>query len=74
VASGRNFSAADVGVRDLARHPHFGVQLHQSRGIAIDRLGQELQRDRLSELQVIGAIDLAHTAAPEQRYDAIPGG
>ena len=28
--------AADVGVRDLPRHPHFGVELRQARGIAID--------------------------------------
>ena len=28
--------AADVRVRDLPRHPHFGVQLRQPRGIAVD--------------------------------------
>ena len=30
--------AADVRVRHLPRHPHFGVELRQARGIAIDRL------------------------------------
>src|SRR4030095_9693995 len=30
---------------------------------------QELQRNRLSELEVVGAIDLAHTAAPEASND-----
>ena len=28
--------AADVRMRDLPRHPHFAVQLHQPRGIVID--------------------------------------
>ena len=55
--------AADVRVRDLPRHPHFGVQLRQARRIAIDVGRQELQRDRLTELQVVGAEDLAHAAA-----------
>ena len=32
---------------------------------------QELQRDRLAELQVVGAIDLAHAAAPEEADDAV---
>ena len=31
--------AADVRMRDLARHAHFGVQLRQARGIAVDGLG-----------------------------------
>ena len=46
--------------------PHFGVQLREPRGIAIDGLGQELERDRLAELQVVGAIDLAHAAFAER--------
>ena len=33
--------------------------------------GQELERDRLAELQVVGAVDLAHAAAAEQADDAI---
>ena len=44
------------------------------------RRGQELQRDRLPEPQVVGAIDLAHAAfskAPTMRYRSarmVPGG
>ena len=34
-------------------------------------LGQELQRDRLPELQVVGAVDLAHAAAPDEADDAV---
>ena len=40
-------------------------------GIAIDVGRQELERDRLSELQIVGAIDLAHAAAPQASDDAI---
>src|SRR5262249_49058838 len=64
--------AADVRMRHLPRHAHFGVELRQPRRVAIHLLGQELQRDRLAELQVVGAIDLAHAAAPEPSDDAIP--
>jgi hypothetical protein len=35
---------------------------------------QELQRDRLAELQVIGPVDLAHPAATEQTDDSISAG
>ena len=42
-------------------------------GSAIDLLGQELQRDRLTELEVVGAIDLAHPAPAEAPDDAIAG-
>ncbi len=35
---------------------------------------QELQRDRLAELQVVGAIDLAHAAAAEQADHAVAAG
>ncbi len=63
--------AADVGVRHLARHAHFGVQLRQLRRIAVDVGGQELERDRLTELEIVGAINLAHPAAPAALDDAI---
>ena len=63
--------AADVGVRHLTRHPHFGVELRQPRRIAVDVRRQELQRDRLTELQIVGAIDLAHAAAAEPPDDAV---
>ena len=63
--------AADVRMRDLPRHPHFGVELRQARGIAIDGLRQELQRDGLAELQIVGAVDLAHPALAEPPDDAV---
>ena len=63
--------AADIRVRHLARHAHFGVELRQPRGIAIDVGRQELERDCLTELQVVGAVDLAHAAATEPSDDAV---
>ena len=63
--------AADVRVRDLARHPHFGVQLRQPRRVAIDVGRQELQRDRLTELEIVRAEHFAHPAAAQPSDDAI---
>ena len=63
--------AADVRVRDLPRHPHFGVELRQTGRIAIDLRRQELERDRLTELQVVGAEDLAHPALAQPADDAV---
>ncbi len=62
---------ADVRMRHLAGHPHFAVQLHQAGGIAIDFRGQELERDRLRQLEIVGAIDLTHTAASQTPDDAV---
>ena len=63
--------AADVRMRHLPRHPHFAVQLHQPRGIVVDFRGQELERDRLRQLEIVGAIHLAHAAAAETPDDAV---
>ena len=63
--------AAHVRVRHLPRHPDFGVQLRQPGGIAIDAGRQEFERDRLSELDVVGTIDLAHAAFAEALDDPV---
>ena len=63
--------AADVRVRDLPRHADFGVELREPAGVAVDVGRQELQRDRLAELQVVGAVDLAHAAAAQAADDAV---
>ena len=60
--------AADVGMRDLARDAHLGVEALEPRRDPRARLArEELQRDRLAELQVVGAVDLAHAAAAGDR-------
>ena len=61
-------------MRDRARDAHLVVELRQARGVGVSVVGQELQRDRLFELEVVGAIDLAHAAAAEQRDDAVAAG
>ena len=64
-------NAADVGMRNLARDANFVAEARQSGFIAGDALGQKLERDWLLERQVVGAVDLAHSAFAEQRDDAI---
>ena len=67
--------AADVRMRDLPRDAHLVARTGRAVVlVARDRVGQELQRDRLAERQVVGAIDLAHAASPEQRDDAVAVG
>ena len=43
-------------------------------GSRIEVVGQELQRDGLAELEIVGAVDLAHAAAAERRDDAEAAG
>jgi hypothetical protein len=61
-------------MRHRARAAHFRQQAVVCRGVALERLRQERQRDRLAEFQVVGAIDLAHAPAPGQRDDAVAAG
>jgi hypothetical protein len=61
-----------VAMRDLTRHAQFVVESLQAIGVLTDGLRQELQRDRLIEGQIVGAIDLAHPATAEQRHQSVP--
>ena len=63
--------AADVWVRHLTRHPHFGVELCQASGIPVDVGRQKLQRDRLAELQIVSTKHFTHPAAPEPLDDPV---
>src|SRR6185436_8034505 len=47
------------------------VQTFEEHGIAREPRGQELERHRLAELRVVGAIDLAHAAGAEDAGDAV---
>ena len=64
--------AADVGVRDAACQPDLRQQSLESPGIATEWLRQELQSHRLPELEILGAVDLAHAALSDALDDAIP--
>jgi hypothetical protein len=63
--------AADVRVRDQARHPHLAVETLEQALVVRRFLGQELQSDRLTQRQVHRPVDLTHPAAAQQRENAI---
>ena len=59
--------AADVGMRDLPTKADFAVETLEPLGVGP---GKKLQRYLLSELHILGAVDLPHPALPKQRDDA----
>jgi hypothetical protein len=65
---------ADVGMRDLAGQPDFGIETFAGNSVAREALRQKFQCDRLSELQVVRPIDLPHSPAAEETDHAIPVG
>jgi len=67
-------SRPGVAAADAQRHPHFSQEPIEPLGVVFDFRGEELQRHRLTELQVIGAVDLAHAAAAEQADHPVPAG
>ena len=64
--------ATDVGMRDLPRRPDLVVKLREPARVGRQILRQEFQRDGLAEAQIVGAVDLAHSAAAEQSDHAVP--
>ena len=66
--------AAHVLVRHLPRQPDLRVELREADRIGFERRRQELERDRLTEVEVVGAIDLAHPTLPFALDDAIAAG
>ena len=63
--------AADVGVGDAAREAHLGVEALEPGRLGRELRRQELQGDGLAELEVVGAVDLAHAAAADEADDAV---
>jgi hypothetical protein len=66
--------AADVGVRDLARVPHLAAEALEHVGPLGECSAEELERHRLRELEVVGAVDLAHAAAAEEPDHPVASG
>jgi hypothetical protein len=64
-------NATDVFVRDLARDAHFAVKSRERSDIRQHVFRKKFECDWLSKFQIIGAIDLAHTAFAEQPDDPI---
>jgi hypothetical protein len=66
--------AADVRMRHLPRQPDFLMEARQPVGAMRELLRQELERDRLSQLQIVRTIHFAHAAAAKQSDDAVAAG
>ena len=65
---------AYVGVRHLARDPHFVIKASQRAIVGSGGLRQKFQRHRLAQCQIDGAVDFAHPAAAQQsRHTIAPG-
>jgi hypothetical protein len=58
----------------LASDAELGVKLRETIAVGGDSGRQELERDRLVERQVVGAVNLAHSAAAEKRDEAVASG
>ena len=65
-------NAANIGMRDLAGVTHFSMKPGESRGIILQRGGKKLEGYDIAEFEILGAIDFAHAAAPQQSDDPIP--
>ena len=63
--------AADVRVGDLPGEADLGVEPGEEPRVGRDRFRKELQGDGLAELQVVGAVDLAHPAPAEEADDPV---
>jgi hypothetical protein len=63
--------AADVGVIQRGERLRFPLKAGEAIWIRGEGVGQQLQRDVATQLDVPGAVHLAHAAAPEQRLDLV---
>jgi hypothetical protein len=73
VAKGADLKAKDAFGNTILTAAATGNDLNTIR-IALDAGGEELQRDHLAELQVVGAVDLPHAAFAEQAHDPVTAG
>jgi hypothetical protein len=55
----------------LAGDAHFVEKSFEPGDVARQGFGQKLKRYRLTELEVVGAIDLAHPAFAYQPHDSV---
>ena len=62
---------AHIRVRDPTGETHFAGEALECLPAACAVEGHQLKRDRLSQLQIVGAIHLSHGAAAEQADDAV---
>jgi hypothetical protein len=67
-------NAADVRMRHETRKPDLITKALNRRGILTEGLGKKLERHRLAQREVVGAIHLPHSAFAEEGDDAISAG
>jgi len=67
-------NATDVRMRYLTRKPDLITKALNRPGILTEGLGNKLERHRLAQREVVGAIHLAHSAFAEEGDDAISTG
>src|SRR4030095_6843019 len=63
--------AADAGVGDLPRDLDLVQEARQPARILFDVLGKELERHGLTELEIVGPIDLTHAPFPEKTENPV---
>jgi len=64
-------NTANVGVADPEGGLYFVEETLETRLIALYSLRQELESNRLAEFQIIGTVNLAHTASAQESDDAV---
>ncbi len=65
---------ADVRMRNLPGESDFLVQSSAALGVFHQVSGQELQRDRLTQPEIVRAIDLAHASFPQLADHTVAAG
>ena len=66
--------AAYIGMRDATRDPYFIAKAFEQTFIAGRLIGQKLQRNGLSESEIVRPVHLAHATFAQQCDDAVPRG
>ena len=69
--SPRSYTRQTFGMRHLARDADLVAKAFERLLVVRDGFRQELERDRLVEDEVVGAVDLAHPAFAEHGDDAV---
>src|SRR5262249_7188756 len=67
-------NAADIGMRDLPCNADFSVKSGQQIRVLRRFFRKELQCDRLTQLQIVRAIDFAHASRPHESENAVTAG
>ncbi len=61
----------DVGMVERGEQARFTFESSQTFTVGDERLRKDLDRDLAAESRIAGAIDLAHSARTQQRFDLV---